>query len=427
MTSEGHTLDFKLFSKEMRWLLARKSFCQGIDRDCLVAPRATQGVHVLDYPEPRVQSLHCSVLLETPEERCSHCRYRVACLQRDRPEASPPLPPPPPPAEASDRGTPCSLSPAEITTKEEPLLVIKTETLTDGHAASSSSATMSEDTGLECPVSGSSTDYEHVLPGAVSGSDAASGEPPTEERGNPPPCKKPRRTPSDEAAEIDNDLAEEEEEEGELKDCDQDVLPLEVSCDAVYMDVDEPEEAETPPGSCWQQQQQRDWSHPHPHPPQSPVPPCPEPPCAARAHSSSVSHPVVRGENSHPLSPSTVPDGVPPPVPSAPTPVPPSVPVVSPAVSPPVPTPAPVPADKMSCFRPLHPDHPDIVSLRSGWSGALSQVGILAYKSPEHLTLRGTCKKPPAAAAAAVPAKARESRPHQYKLRSPKKRRQIYE
>lgn len=204
----------------MRWLMGLVAFCHGIDKQCLPTSGALRDVQLLDYPEPRIQSVNCTVMLDAPKNRCFHCRRRGGYLKtkgRGVLRAS---------VVAGDRDT---LSPFPERPLESPPLAKKLRKTTGGHEASAST----NGDAVGCTIS-RGRGSEHTADAVT----AAATEESPEKEANPSPSENPR-TASQDKPEA-QDLA--------LEPQDLETLPLEMSCDTVPAD-----EAEETEGS-WEHQ-----------------------------------------------------------------------------------------------------------------------------------------------------------------------------
>lgn len=366
MTSDGRTLHADLFLREMRWLTGLTSFCLGIDKQCALTSATMRDVQVLDYPEPRMQSVNCTVMLDTPKYHCVHCR-RWTRLNRkttgrgrlqasaaaddqntQKPPSSERLAESPPSAKkhthklrSSKRLAKSPPSAKKLTHKlhssetlaESPPLTKKPKTKGD---LAASRAMTSDALGRVLPRSG---DSERTAGPAA----AAPPEGPAEgEKRNRSPAMRPGMTASrDEPVQSDDLVAQEEEAQ-------EDALPLEMSCDTVDDESADGESAGTRGSSS---RKPGDRSH-------APHNPAPRPQTTVvftRAHNPDLRAAQTeskQGENSAPTS--VAPDT------------------------------APLP-ENLPHFKVLHPDHPDILSLRNNRAGATWRVGILnSFRLPGH-------------------------------------------
>ena len=337
------------------------SFCLGIDKQCALTSGTMRDVQVLDYPEPRIQSVNCTVMLHTPKYQCVHCRRwtrlnrkttgrgrlqasSAAADDQDtrKPSSSEGLAESPPSAKKHTHKLRSSkkLAKSPPSTKarklhsserlaESPPLTKKPKTKGD-HAASS--AMTSDAFGRVLPRG---SDSEHTAGAAA----AAPPEGPAEgETTNRSPATRPGTTASRDEPVQSDDLAAQEEEAQE------DILPLEMSCDTVDDESADGESAGTRDSSSRKPGDRLHAPHNPSLRPQTTV-------VFTRAHNPDLraaQADTKQGENSAPTS--AAPDTGP-----------------------------------LPHFKVLHPDHPDILSLRNNRAGATWRVGILnSFRLPGH-------------------------------------------
>ena len=338
------------------------SFCLGIDKQCALTSGTMRDVQVLDYPEPRMQSVNCTVMLDTPKYQCVHCRRWTRLNRkttgRGRLQASP--------AVADDQNTqkPSSserLAESPPSAKKHTHKLRSSKKLAKGPpSAKARKLHSSERLAESSPLTKKpKTKGDHAASRAVTsdtlgrvlprGSDsehsaaAAPPEGPAEgETTNRSPAMRPGTTASRDEPVQSDDLAAQEEEAQE------DALPLEMSCDTVDDESADGESAGTRGSSS---RKPGDRSH-------APHNPAPRPQTTVvfrRAHNPDLraaQAETKQGENSAPTS--AAPDT------------------------------APLP-ENLPHFKVLHPDHPDILSLRNNRAGATWRVGILnSFRLPGH-------------------------------------------